>query len=196
MANVNAPFGFAPIGRLDGSPMSGKLTVRKIANADSTAIYRGDPVASIATGYITRGAAGNTSHTITGIFMGCQYLSTAIGYTRWSPYWPGSGATGDITAYIVDDPMATFAVQSSGTAITLADIGANIDFTLGTGSTLTGQSGASADQGTLATTATHPFRVIDTITGVGPGSDAASSYNRIVVCWNDQFYRQLAGLLS
>ena len=126
--------------------------------------------------------------------MGCKYLSTALGYTRWSAYYPGSDAAADVEAYICDDPQATFMVQSSGTAIGLADIGINADFTLGTGSTRTGQSGASLDQGTLADTATLPFRVISLVEGVGPGADITTSYNRVIVCWNDQFLRQMTGI--
>lgn len=188
MANTNAPFGFMPMGNRGGSSAF-HVTTRKIKSDYSTAIYKGDPVEVLSTGYIARGAAGETGHLTLGIFLGCKYLSTAFGYMKWSPYYPGSDAAADVEAFICDDPNAMFLVQSSGTAITMADLGQNIDYTLGTGSTRTGLSGASVDQSTLNTTATLPFRVVDIVGGVGDGFDSSSSYNRVIVAWNDQFYR-------
>src|SRR5215813_7616891 len=99
MANVNAPFGFRPIRRLDGAPYTGGFSQLKVANGDSNALNRG-------------------------IFIGCHYLSTALGYNIWSNYWPGSGATGDVDAFIIDDPFVVYEVQgSTSTAIGFADIG-------------------------------------------------------------------------
>lgn len=194
MANTNAPYGFMPIGRQDGAAWAPNQNSYKIANAYSTAIYKGDPILMLATGYVARGAAGNTAGTIGGIFMGCRFYSTAMKSTIWSAYWPGSGATGDIDAFIADDPNLLFSVQSSGTAIAFADNGLNADFALGTGSTVTGFSGASLDQATLATTATLPFRVVSQAQGVGNGTDSASSYNRVIVAWNSMFRKQTTGL--
>lgn len=195
MANIDAPFGFRLIGRLGQGPMSGGLTQRKIKDDDSTNIFFGDPVRTLATGYINRGAAGVTSGVTVGIFVGCKFFSTAFQTMRWSPFWPGSGNTGDVTAYIIDDPAATFEVQASGSsAIGFADIGQSVDFALGTGNTKSGLSGASADQGTLGVEATKPFRVLGLVEGVGNGTDHSSQFNRIVVGWNDQFLRQFDGI--
>ena len=146
MANTAAPFGFQLAGFLDGRTGSLGQQTRLIANADSTAVYSGDPVTSLSTGYVTRSTAGTTQ--IAGIFIGCTYLNTSLGRTVWSPSWPGSGATGDITAYVVTDPQAVFKVQAGGstTAIGIADINANINFALGSPNTTSGQSGAYADQ--------------------------------------------------
>jgi hypothetical protein len=194
MANTNAPNGFSPIGRLDGAAWTGKTTERKIAAAYGTKIYRGDPVEVLNTGYIARGAAGETGHLTAGIFMGCNYFSTSYGSWRWSWRWPAADTAIDAIACIIDDPNVLFEVQSSGTAITLADIGQNADYALGTGNDTSGQSGASLDQGTLGVTTTLPFRITGLLPGVGNGSDHTASYNRVIVCWNDQFYRQMAGI--
>ena len=131
MANTAAPFGFQLAGFLDGRNGSLGQQTRLIANADSNAVYSGDPVTSLSTGYVTRSTAGSTQ--IAGIFIGCTYLNTSLGRTVWSPSWPGSGATGDITAYVVTDPQAVSKVRAGGstTAIGLADINANINFALG-----------------------------------------------------------------
>src|SRR5215813_14171920 len=105
MANVNAPFGFRPIRRLDGAALSGAFTQLKVANGDTNALNRGDCVKQLGTGYVTVAAAGLTDHSMRGIFIGCHYLSSALGYNIWSNYWPGSGAVGDIDVFILDDPF-------------------------------------------------------------------------------------------
>ena len=196
MANTAAPFGFQLAGFLDGRTGSLGQQTRLIANADSTAVYSGDPVTSLSTGYVTRSTAGTTQ--IAGIFIGCTYLNTSLGRTVWSPSWPGSGATGDITAYVVTDPQAVFKVQAGGssTAIGIADINANINFALGSPNTTSGQSGAYADQTTInPATTTLPFRIIGLVTAPpgAPGTDTTSGYNNIYVAFNFQDFRVTTG---
>jgi hypothetical protein len=196
MANTNAPFGFQLAGFLDGRSGSLGQQTRLIANGDTTAVYSGDPVTSLNTGYVTRSTAGTTQ--IAGIFIGCTYLNTALGRTVWSPSWPGSGATGDVTAYVVTDPQAVFKVQAGGsaTAIGLADINANINFALGTGNATSGQSGAYADQTTISpSTTTLPFRIVGLIQAPpgANGTDITSGYNQILVAFNFQDFRVTTG---
>ena len=196
MANTNAPFGFQLAGFLDGRSGTFGQQTRLIANADTTAVYSGDPVTSLNTGYVTRSTAGTTQ--IAGIFIGCTYLNTALGRTVWSPSWPGSGATGDITAYVISDPQATFKVQAGGstTAIGLADINANANFAIGTPNTLSGQSGAYLDQTTISpSTTTLPFRIISLVTAPpgAPGTDITTGYNQVIVAFNFQDFRVTTG---
>lgn len=195
MANTNAPFGFSQTSG-HGSAPTYETNVRKIASNNSTAIFSGDPVTSLSSGYIAQSSPGTTQ--IDGIFVGCEYLSTSQKRTVWSPYWPGSDATGDITAYVVQDPNSRFVVQAGGstTAIGFADIGSNINFAVGTGNTSTGRSGAYADQTTIATTSTLPFRIVGLVTDPpgAPGTDTASGYNRIVVAFNNVDAKSLTGI--
>lgn len=196
MANTAAPFGFQLAGFLDGRNGSLGQQSRLIANADSNAVYSGDPVTSLSTGYVTRSTAGTTQ--IAGIFIGCTYLNTSLGRTVWSPSWPGSGATGDITAYVVTDPQAVFKVQAGGstTAIGLADINANINFALGSPNTTSGQSGAYVDQTTInPATTTLPFRIIGLVTAPpgAPGTDITTGYNNVYVAFNFQDFRVTTG---
>jgi len=194
MANPNAPFGFKPIRRLDGAAWSGNLTRRLIANGDSNVVCKGDVVKTLNTGYITVGAAGLTDHSNVGIFYGCAYLNTAIGYKIWTNRWPGSGATGDIEAFIIDDPFVVFEVMASAAAIPFAAIGENADYVVATGNVNSGISAWTLNSTTGSTT-TFPFRVIgQPATGVIPGSDIASNNNLVEVCWNDQFYTQKASI--
>lgn len=182
MPNINAPFGFRQYRGLGSAPTY-EQSVRAVAAGDTTAIYFGDPVTNLTTGYVTRATAGTSP--ITGIFAGCKYLSTSQKRTVWSNYWPGSDATGDVEAYIIDDPNAQFVVQAGGTAIAFADLGLNIQFNLGTGNAQTGVSGAYVEL--PAVTATLPFRIIGFVQNPpgANGTDITSAYNLVIVGFNN-----------
>jgi hypothetical protein len=89
-------------------------------------------------GYIQQAAAGTTQ--IAGIFYGCKYLNTAVGRTVWSMSWPGTTQGSDAVAYLNTDPQSLFIAQSNNTAITFADIDANINFVAGVPNSVTGIS--------------------------------------------------------
>lgn len=197
MANTFAPFGFSQY-RGTGSTPTYEQVARTIGNT-ATVIYWGDPVTSQSDGTIAQSVAGTTQ--IAGIFIGCEYLSATLNRKVWSNYWPGSGSavSGSIvTGYIVNDPNAQFIVQSgnAGTAVATTDVGANIQFALGTGSTLSGISGAYANQAVISpTTTTLPFRIVSLV--ISPpganGTDSASNGNFIVVAFNNVDTRVLTG---
>lgn len=204
MANVLAPFGFRFISLLSAAAPNYAPTARKVALGNTTAIFKGDPVVQLSTGYIAQATAGTTQ--IAGIFDGCEYLSISQGRTVRSPYWPGSDAAADVTAFVIDTPEAVFVAQCNGGPLTLAAVGNNINFALGTGNTSNGQSGATVSYATLATTSTLPFRVINFggNTGsnyadgppgiVGNGSDGTTAYNFAYVAFNNQDYKSLTGI--
>lgn len=189
MANISAPNGFQPAGLLSGQAPTGGFTRRLIAKANSTAIFRGDPVTSLNTGYITQSTAGTTQ--ISGIFWGCKYFSKAAKQVIQSPFWPGSttDVSADIEAYVLDNPDLLFLAQSgNGGPVTFASVQNNINFALGTGNTTTGISGAYADYATINTTGTLPFRIIalagdNVLSGVN-GADATTSYNSLILAPN------------
>jgi hypothetical protein len=197
MANTQAYFGFTQYqGGAGGAPTFAQST-RLIASGNTTAIYTGDPVmpvVSSANGYITQAAAGTT--TLAGIFVGCKYLSAALGRVVWSPYWPGSGATGDVTAYVIDDPNSRFIVQTSTTAFPITGTatsqtsgvqGQYAQFTIGTGNTSTGRSGAYLSA--VGTTVTYPFTIIDYQVGFGNGGDPTTQYCNVIVGFNNEWLR-------
>lgn len=200
MANTNAPNGFQFWGKMEGASPTVGLTVRK-AESSANAIGFGDPVTSGTGGYITISTAGTTQ--IAGIFYGCEYFSSAIGRSVWSPNWPGSGATGDVTCYLDTDPNSMYVAQSNNTAITFADINANINFVVGTPATTAagGFSTSSLDQSTINTTNTLPFRVVGLLTDYVPagsvnGTDNSSAYNRVIVRANYWDRTSLVGMAS
>jgi hypothetical protein len=199
MANTNSPFGFRQYyGGSGGAPTFAQST-RLIASTDTTAIYSGDPVmpvVSTANGYITQAAPGTT--TLAGIFLGCKYLSTSQKRIVWNSYWTGSDATGDVEAYIVDDPNAQFSVMGNSTTfnitgslttVTSSTVGQYAQFAIGTGNTASGQSGAYLNS--VATTATLPFIVRALIASPpgAPGADPTTAYNQVIVGFNNEWLR-------
>ena len=198
MANNFAPFGFRPVSTSNG-PINWRISTRRIAAGNSTAIYKGDavvPVTGTPTGYIAQATAGSVP--LAGIFWGCQYLSTSQKRVIWSQYWPGSDATGDVIAYVIDDPQARFVVQTSGssfqitgsnTTFTYSPVGQLAQLNVGAGSSSTQQSGMYLD--TVGSTATFPFQIVDMV--IDPpgsnGSDATSNYNWVIVGFNNEMLR-------
>ena len=192
MANTNAPFGFRQYSGTGSAPTYEQV-VMTIASNNTTAIYFGDPVVPLNTGYISQ--ASSNSVQIAGIFVGCKYLSTSQKRTVWSNYWPGSDASANVEAYVVNDPNAKFVAQGDATGIAFADINANIGFAIGTGNSATGISGAYLDTSTLNTTNTLPFRVVGLVQNP-PGSAGTESgaYNWAIVAFNNVSTKQLTGI--
>ena len=197
MANTFAPYGFLQYqGGAGGAPTFAQSS-RKIASGNSTAVFTGDPVmpvVSTANGYITQAAAGST--VLAGIFVGCKYLSTSQKRTVWSSYWPGSDTTTDVEAYVIDDPNARFVVQSSGSGFPITGTtstqtsgvqGQYAQFTIGTGNTATGRSGAYISS--VSTTVTFPFIVVDYATSFGNGGDPTTQYCNLIVGFNNEVWR-------
>lgn len=195
MANTQAYNGFLQYyGGSGGAPTFAQST-RRIASGNGTAIYFGDPVmpvVSTATGYITQASPGTT--TVAGIFVGCTYNSVAQKKPVWNNYWPGSDATGDVTAYVVEDPNAQFLVQTSSSSFqitgttstyTSSPVGQYAQFSIGTGNTANGQSGAFLSS--LGTTVTFPFVVRAMYTSVNNGGDPTSLYCKVVVGFNNEW---------
>lgn len=204
MANVQGPFGFVQWGTASGPPnfAEGHNPPYRIASGYATAIYKGDAVrmnVSGPTGYIEQwanGDGGTATQILVGIFNGCSYFSTSQKKMVQSPYWPGSDATGDVNAFIIDDPNALFKVQAGiGSAITQTSIGRTADIVATPlGSTTTGQSGMSLS--TPTTTNTLPFKVVNLVTTPpgANGTDLTTPYNYVIVAMNNQQYKTLLGV--
>ena len=188
MANTNAPFGFRQYQGTGSAPTYEQIAMT-IDKDDTNSVYYGDPVVPLNTGYVGKGTPASLVQ-VAGIFYGCKYLSTSQKRTVWSNYWPGSDASDDVEAYVVNDPNAKFLAQtgnSSSTGLVFGDINANVQFAYGTGNSSTGISGAYIDMGIAPnTTATFPFRVVSLVTQPpgGPGTEAGA-YNYAVVAFNN-----------
>ena len=193
MTNQNSPFGFRQYSGTGSVPTYEQVAVRIAHNA--SAIFFGDPVQPDANGFVVVGSPGTTQ--VAGIFQGCKYLSVVQKRTVWSNYWPGSDVASPniVEGYIVNDPDAKFVVQTDATGIDATAINANVNFSIGTGNTATGISGAFLNTSTLGTTNTQPFRVVGLVQDP-PGSPGtfAGAYNRAIVSFNNVSGKQLTGI--
>jgi hypothetical protein len=202
MANTSAPFGLAQIGTASGPPNFAESgnTPYRIASGYATAIFFGDLCkmnVSGPTGYVEQWVEGDgaTATKIpVGVFLGCKYYSTSRKATVWNNYWPGSDATGDVEAFICDDPNAQFKVQANAGPITQATIGQTADLVVNAGNTTTGISGMALD--TPTTTSTLPLKVVNIITTPpgANGTDVTTAYNYLIVAFNNQTYKNPLGV--
>jgi hypothetical protein len=197
MANSLTPFGFQLAGFLDGRTGSLGQSQWQIQSGLTYNIYSGDPV-TLTSGYVVN---AGTSDVILGVFIGCEYYSSAVNRKVWSPYWPASttvptGTT--IDAWVITDPQATFRVQTNATSA-LAQSVLNASYTFGgngttgaapTSQALNGQSVAYLDI-VAGAGSTKQFRVISFVTAPpgANGTDTTSAYQTVIVGFNNQTYR-------
>ena len=162
---TNAPNGFQPVKKLDGSAWTGATNPYEIVTTYATAIFRGDPVTIGSTGFLEVGTAGNTC---VGVFWGVKYTDST-GVVRFQNYWPGNpgvltGST--VEALVIDDPDTVFSVQetsgtgTAGTPLALADRGLNINFLYTAGSTSTGSSAVSINNASEGTSNTLNCKIL------------------------------------
>ena len=180
MANVDAAFGYRPIGKVGSGVNNAGTSLYAIGDNYNTSIFKGDTVMSSGGLVIAGTASGSTN---LGVFNGCFYIDPTSKKPTWSNYYPAdtnvtasgsiSGST-NIDAYIYDDPFTLFEAQCDGT-IAKTDIGKNTDSVLGSSSTVNGLSVTEIDSGSEATTAARQV----TINGISkdPENDDASSAN-------------------
>ena len=189
MANIDAAFGYRPIGKVGSGVQNMGTTMYTIEDNYNTAIFKGDHVLQSG-GYVIKGTASGA--TILGVFNGCFYIDPTSKKPTYSNYYPGSinvtsagsisGST-NIDAYIYDDPYMLFEAQCDGT-IAKTDIGKNTDTVLTAGSTVNGLSKNEIDDSTEATTAGLQVKIIG-ITKDPENDDASSANANWYVMFNE-----------
>lgn len=156
---TNAPFGFRPSRHLMGGVVRTSDEYR-IASGTANAIFMGDPVKLLATGYLDRAAGGDTN--LIGIFAGVRWTD-ADGTVRFSKNWPAAQVTqgaADAYAMVYDDPNIAYHVQAkTGTNAALTHFGNNADFEYSAGDTLSGVSRSVLDISAAASGAAN-FRIL------------------------------------
>ena len=115
--------------------------------------------------------------------------------TVWGNYWPGSdvSSANQVTAYVVNDPLAQFQVQSDNTTFATftgfsnAGIGANYAYNSGAGNAANGVSGSYVVTSSGAVTGTLAFRLTGLLTWPpgANGSIPATAYAIGVVAFNN-----------
>jgi hypothetical protein len=147
MANTSSPFGFRQFQQREGSAPTAGLETALVSSAQTTPIFTGDVVvrSSAAQGYITTaGASGAITTQVYGIFQGCEYYNSNVGRVTWNSFWPGSGATGDVKAYVCNNPEQLYIAQGSSNGVLGSTVvGWGVPFSItgsSQGNTLSGQS--------------------------------------------------------
>tara|TARA_Y100001938_G_C8074582_1_gene425201 strand:- start:480 stop:1067 length:588 start_codon:yes stop_codon:yes gene_type:complete len=194
MANKDAAFGLRPSRMMGGAPFSGGQSRYRIASGYSTKIFQGDLVKQVTGGGIERAAASSTVPVV-GVFNGVQYTDPTTGEQVFSNHYPGSISASDIIAFIVDDPLVVFEVQSDDT-FPVADLFGNFDIVdqSTTGDTASGRSNMELDVSTGATTTTLPLKAIDISQDPDNDDVASSNTNVLVVIQNHIMGVKSAGL--
>lgn len=197
MANANRPTGLSPVRSILGAPFNGQAQLYSIAAAYTTALYIGDPVISSGTSD-ANGIAGITLAAATGPIRGVIVgIGTSPGLIA-NPsnlditYRPAAAQTDDWYALVVDDPNMIFEVQEigTGTALTAAEVGMNVNLVAGTGNGYV--SGWQVSNSGEATTDTLQVRLL----GLAQRQDNAfGPYAKwLVKINNSEFYLGNAGL--
>lgn len=189
MANQDKAFGFKLVGNLSGVNQN-KVTEYNVESGSTQGIFSGDPVKLLAGGYIdVADAAADTK--ILGIFRGVKYVDATSKDVVHSAYFPaGQTATGDIVAYVEDNPHNLYEVQCSG-SLARGDIGSNVDIAYTAGSSVTGQS--AAEIGSSAGAAAANYRLVGVSKDVENNELGSNNVNMIVMI-NEHAYNQQAGI--
>ncbi len=195
MANTQAPFGFRPSRRLDGAEPNYALNNFPILNTNTNTIGKGDPVLLNSSGQVDIITPG--TGVILGIFWGCEYYDTVQQKKVFANQWAGSSSAlaGSVLAYVITDVKMVFDVQVGGsttTGVVAADVGANINFAGQGAPNTAGFSVAYANQTTINTTNTLPFRIVGFSGNVN--NDITSAYDTIQVILNNATFNTTTGV--
>ena len=174
MSASKALFGMVPLRKVGSNYNSTAQSQYDIANATASNIFHGDLV-TIADGFIT--PIATTTDYAVGVFVGCEYTDPVSKQPTFSHYFPAntSSAIGNPVGFVVDDPYASFMIQADA-SVTAGDINSqNFEVTLGSGSTVTGNSGfgIKASSRATATKAVRPIALIDEPGNALTGTDGA-----------------------
>tara|TARA_R110000787_G_scaffold104134_1_gene210934 strand:- start:346 stop:930 length:585 start_codon:yes stop_codon:yes gene_type:complete len=193
MANQDAPFGLRPIGRIGGTPFTGGQNRYRIAANYNTSIFQGDMVAQVTGGTVAIHADGGTVPVV-GVFNGCEYTDPTTGKVTFSNYYPASTNADDIIAFIIDDPMVVYEIQSDA-VFPITDLFGNFDIIYTTaGSTQSGVSGSELEVTTGGTATSLPLKAIDISQDPDNSDVATANANIKVVIENHIFGLKGAGL--
>ena len=192
MANADTPAGATPVAHRNGAAYNGSLNVYSVAAGDGTALYVGDFVKLAGTGQTV---GGRVLQDVTRAATGDVIVGVVVGFKPDSQdslrYRAASTAR---EVYVADNPDLVFEIQegSSGTALTANDIGLNINFVVGAGSTVTGFSGTQLDNSTEATTNTLDLHLMKPVAR----EDNAIGYSCkwLVTINRHQYSNQVAGV--
>jgi len=189
MANQDKAHGFKLVGNMVGDN-SNRVTEYNIESGSTQGIFSGDPVKMLTGGFIdVADAAGDTK--ILGIFRGCKFVNSSSKEIEFSAHFPAAQtATGDIVAFVEDNPFNLYEVQCTG-SLARTDIGANVDIAYTAGSTVTGQSAAEVASSSASGTAN--YRIVG-VSRDSENNELGSANVNVVVLINEHAYKIEAGI--
>lgn len=190
MANKDAPFGFKLVGSLGSGGQNNSVHEYNIESGSTQGIFSGDPVKMLTGGFIdVADAAGDVK--ILGIFRGCKFVNSSSKEVEFSAHFPAAQtATGDIVAFVEDNPLNLYEVQCTG-SLARTDIGANVDIAYTAGSTLNGQSKAEVASSSGSSAAN--YRIVG-ISKDSENNELGSANVNVIVKINEHAYENTAGV--
>ena len=150
MTSTSALNGFHPSRKRGSGANSTGNSRYQVAQGTNLAMYSGDLMKIGSGGYVT--PITTTTDFAIGVLEGIRYVDKTSKQPIWSRYINSSVSSDDGLTYalINDDPATTYIVQADA-SLTVGDLLHNFDVTLGSGSTLTGQSGFGIKVGSVTT---------------------------------------------
>ncbi len=194
MANLDAPFGLRPVGKL-GSNINNEGTSKyQIVSGETDVVMKGDLVKLEASGYITKSGNGDAVAAI-GVFNGCFYQDPTTQKPTWSNYYPGSITVtqGTIDAYVYDDPNTLYEIQANG-IVAQDKVGRNADIVYAVGNTINGQSKTELNSTVAGAGVAAQLRIVRICEDPDNSDIAATDANWIVRINEHQYYANTAGV--
>lgn len=143
MANANKPYGFRPVGTLNGASYNGQVRKYVVPADNANAIFIGDIVVAAGTSdamavYPTdvlraEAAVGATTSKVLGVCVGIEplYSDLSVNYRKASTL---------MAIYVDTDPNTIYSVQGDSSTWAITDVMCNATITATAGDTTTGRS--------------------------------------------------------
>jgi hypothetical protein len=161
MANANAPRGFVPQNSLNSGPYNAGVRAYSIPAGDATALGINDPVKLAGTGQTIR---GQVYADVIQAATGDRVLGTVVGFepdpTNLSLMYRAASTQRIVHIRFAEGTVFECQEVSGGTALTVNDIGLNVNFIAATPNTTTGLSGFTLNNATEATTNTLDCQLV------------------------------------
>ena len=165
----------------------------EVTSGNTLAVFSGDCVDLLGTGYAYPSAAGGSPGAILGVVSHCSYVG-ALGriYSNYIPasttYSPTArGSNNASYVWVWDDPSIEYIADvDTGTtaALNYAGQGGNMDIVASAGSTVYGRSGHHLDGTYVAATAN--FRILEMLRR--PDNDLTLQYQKVRCMINEGFH--------
>ena len=138
--------GMTPSRKTSGAPENGALVQIPVKNSYATALFHGDPV-KLSAGYLQ---IADATSKIVGVFQGYQYIDPTTKQLTQLSYFPAStssagpinGSNDGLGLITMDVNGSQVFIMQADATVSIGMIGNKYRVSIGTGSTLTGQSAA------------------------------------------------------